>query len=327
MEKNYGDFTTRGMVLAILFALLSSFLVGVFIFCILLRMVPEISPTEAVKISLTVLGSGVAIVYLAIKFRDQRISERGENRGIIDFVDSRFNGAVKLLGEDSHISKIASIYQLVGIADSYPELYGQKVATLLCSYLRSKREADSKIIEEIVWEEIVSRVEDIKIPEARSDWSYYYFNFSGAVFYSKVSLHKVIFKGKVYFDKCTFLENFIIIDSEAFYLDFKESVFSENFLLENVIGCEYLNISDAKFLHNFRIDKFQIDNVLSLDAKFFSQPAGSSEGLMPTLAMGVKRSWEVPGVEGIAELNYVSSQGLEEYNLIIDKHIKDYFLG
>lgn len=89
-------------------------------------------PLELVKVSLTTIGGIGAVGYLVIKYRERAAIERNE-------VDAKLLSAVQQLGSDSSQVRIAGVYALADVADTYGSPYHQRVVDILCGYLRAER--------------------------------------------------------------------------------------------------------------------------------------------------------------------------------------------
>ncbi len=105
---------------------------------------PNHPPTalDLVKVSLTIIGGIGAVGYLVIKYRERDSVERSE-------ADKRLLSAVEQLGSESPQVRIAGVYALADVADTYRGDYRQRVVDILCGYLRTKRGS---------WERIPRRV-------------------------------------------------------------------------------------------------------------------------------------------------------------------------
>lgn len=320
-------FTGRGLILLIAVALLLAVILGALSFKALYLTNPAEKPIDILKVVLTILGGIAATIYLAVRYRTQRISERVENRNAISFLNDQFQKAVDAFGSESHISKISGIYQLVSLADSHPKLYSEKVVNLLCAYIRSYRSKEEIQIEVIVIEEIIKRVENITFPNL-SNWSIYSFNFSGATFYTPLKLYEISFETKVYFENCIFLDYFQLSSSKVFYLDFSESFFHHGFFIEDIEKNDYLSISQCKFLHTCIISLPEKSEVVSWEAVFGVPPELTPNGLFSIKGTG-ERFLNSPlenGKKVFFEKSYESEQSLEECNRIIQTQSDEYFM-
>lgn len=87
---------------------------------------------DQVKTTLTTIGGIGGVGYLVIKYRERSASEQGE-------ADEKLLNAVQQLGDSSAQVRIAGVYALTDIADTYKGTYHQRVVNILCGYLRSDR--------------------------------------------------------------------------------------------------------------------------------------------------------------------------------------------
>ena len=87
---------------------------------------------EAVKSALTAVAGIGGVAYLVIKYR----TEQRETAGI---ADRKISAAVEQLGSDKASTRIAGVYALTDVADTYKGGYRQRVVDILCGYLRSDR--------------------------------------------------------------------------------------------------------------------------------------------------------------------------------------------
>jgi hypothetical protein len=89
-------------------------------------------PLDRIKVTLTALGGIGAVGYLVIKYRERSAFERGE-------ADEKLVRAVQQLGDNSPQVRIAGVYALADVADTYEGPYHQRVVDILCGYLRTDR--------------------------------------------------------------------------------------------------------------------------------------------------------------------------------------------
>lgn len=90
------------------------------------------SNIELFRTSLTIVGGIGAVTYLVIKYRERASLERGE-------ADAKLAAAVTQLGSESPQVRIAGVYALANVADTYGGDYNQRVVDILCGYLRTDR--------------------------------------------------------------------------------------------------------------------------------------------------------------------------------------------
>ena len=89
-------------------------------------------PLDRIKVTLTALGGVGAVGYLVIKYRERAALERGE-------ADEKLVRAVQQLGDPSPQVRIAGVYALADVADTYEGPYHQRVVDILCGFLRTDR--------------------------------------------------------------------------------------------------------------------------------------------------------------------------------------------
>lgn len=87
---------------------------------------------DQVKTTLTTIGGIGGVGYLVIKYRERSASERGE-------ADEKLLSAVQQLGDSSAQVRIAGVYALADVADTYEGPYHQRVVDILCGYLKTNR--------------------------------------------------------------------------------------------------------------------------------------------------------------------------------------------
>lgn len=81
-------------------------------------------PFERIKVSLTMIGGIGAVGYLVIKYRERAGVEHNE-------ADVKLLSAVQQLGSDSPQVRIAGVYSLADLADTYGSSYHQRVVNIL----------------------------------------------------------------------------------------------------------------------------------------------------------------------------------------------------
>ena len=99
----------------------------------------RVAPIEVVKVALTTIGGIGAVGYLVIKYRERASAERDEKASVGRDAEARLLAAVEQLGSDSPQVRIAGVYALTDVADTYKGSYKQRVVDILCGYLRTER--------------------------------------------------------------------------------------------------------------------------------------------------------------------------------------------
>ena len=96
-------------------------------------------PLDLVKVSLTTIGGIGGTGYLVIKYRERASAERAERDAEQDRAEQRLLSGVQQLGSGSPQVRIAGVYSLADVADTYRGEYRQRVVSILCGYLRTQR--------------------------------------------------------------------------------------------------------------------------------------------------------------------------------------------
>ena len=96
-------------------------------------------PLERIKSSLVIIGGIGGVGYLVIKYRQQSGAERDRARLEENEADKKLADAVQQLGSESPQVRIAGVYALADVADTYAGPYPQRVVDILCGYLRTQR--------------------------------------------------------------------------------------------------------------------------------------------------------------------------------------------
>ena len=108
----------------------------------------EASPLDLVKVSLTTIGGIGGTGYLVIKYRERASAERAERDAEQDRAEQRLLSGVQQLGSGSPQVRIAGVYSLADVADTYRGEYRQRVVSILCGYLRTQRGERRTIVNE-----------------------------------------------------------------------------------------------------------------------------------------------------------------------------------
>ena len=144
---------------------------------------------ELLSITLAAVGGIGAVGYLVIKYREQASTEREEARQNEGAADKQLTAAVKQLGSKSPQVRIAGIYALADVADTYgSEKYGvdynKRAVEILCGYLRTVRSDNDEPVESAV----LSILSNHLTPPADSlrnknigPWSRYTIDLRGAI--------------------------------------------------------------------------------------------------------------------------------------------------
>jgi len=103
---------------------------------------------DLVKVSLTTIGGIGGTGYLVIKYRERASAERAERDAEQDRAEQRLLSGVQQLGSGSPQVRIAGVYSLADVADTYRGEYRQRVVSILCGYLRTQRGERRTIVNE-----------------------------------------------------------------------------------------------------------------------------------------------------------------------------------
>ena len=188
---------------------------------------------ELLSTTLAAVGGIGAVGYLVIKYREQASTEREELHQNEGEADKKLNSAVQQLGSKSPQVRIAGVYALADVADTYgSEIHGvdynKRAVEILCGYLRTVRSENDKPVESAV----LSILSNHLTPPANSlsnkkigPWSRYTIDLRGAIlketinfqgaciasldcrqaeFYGKADFTDTHFYGDTYFDESHF---------------------------------------------------------------------------------------------------------------------------
>ena len=119
---------------------------------------------ELLSTTLAAVGGIGAVGYLVIKYREQASTEREEARQNEGAADKQLTAAVKQLGSKSPQVRIAGIYALADVADTYGSEkhgvnYDKRVVEILCGYLRTYRLTNGALdyaTESTIWDVVSS---------------------------------------------------------------------------------------------------------------------------------------------------------------------------
>ena len=144
---------------------------------------------ELLSTTLAAVGGIGAVGYLVIKYREQASTEREEVHQNEGEADKKLNSAIQQLGSRSPQVRIAGVYALADVADTYrSEIHGvdynKRAVEILCGYLRTTRSENDKPVESAV----LSILSNHMIPPANSSsnknigpWSRYTIDLRGAI--------------------------------------------------------------------------------------------------------------------------------------------------
>lgn len=210
-------------------------------------------PLERIKSSLVIIGGIGGVGYLVIKYREQSGAERDRARLEENEADKKLADAVQQLGSESPQVRIAGVYALADVADTYgSEKYGvdydKRVVEILCGYLRTDRLTSSArdyATESTIWDVVSNRT---RTPYASSPgrWSPLDLDIHKTVLVEEVKLgrahiNSIHFQGTTLMSRCS-----LVGLSTTGKADFNGATFSEtaNFSLTKL---GYANFNNARF--------------------------------------------------------------------------------
>ena len=191
-------------------------------------------PFERIKVSLTMIGGIGAVGYLVIKYRERAGVEHNE-------ADVKLLSAVQQLGSDSPQVRIAGVYSLADLADTYGSSYHQRVVNILCGYLR---------VERACWNSLDGT--EVRSHEVKDTSELYYTTNDGPVESTILNvLARHLRKGRVDSRPCLQVKQ-DVADDQLWCdceIDLHGVHFTERVRLGG-ITCRWLNASGAQF-HNY----------------------------------------------------------------------------
>ncbi|MDT0329270.1 pentapeptide repeat-containing protein [Nocardiopsis lambiniae] len=248
------------VVLAVFFFLLISFF-GLFFAWVLMNR-PDVDfpgtlgPKQVEMIMTRVFSVSAAlsaILLLAVTYRKQKVSEKGEQREEIKHFVDLFSSAVEQLSHEHPTVRLAGAKHLALLADSAPDgKYAQHCVDQLCSYLRTPHKdlaswdrngpltgfsdpvegAELRAAYEV--DQMIIRMIRERCLETSeyASWSGCDFDFTGAVIHD-MDLSSAVFKGRVDFRNARFVGGFVDFNKSIFVgasheacIDFSNAVFS-----------------------------------------------------------------------------------------------------
>ena len=220
---------------------------------------------ELLSTTLAAVGGIGAVGYLVIKYREQASTEREEVRQNEGEADKQLTAAVKQLGSKSPQVRIAGVYALADVADTYGSKkygvdYDKRVVEILCGYLRTDRLTSSALdyaTESTIWDVVSSRtrmpytsspgrwspldldihktmlVEEVKLGRAHINS----IHFQGTTLMSRCSLVGLSTTGEADFNGATFSETADFSFAKLGYANFNNAHFE---------SCAYFSSSEFK---------------------------------------------------------------------------------
>lgn len=198
---------------------------------------PEVTPLERVKTTLTTIGGIGGVSFLVIKFRQQDIAEKQHKHSEDERIkaeeaevnrkfeakkleaNKKLVDAVQQLGNKSPQVRIAGVYALADVADTYgSEKYGvdynKRAVEIICGYLRTPRSDDGAVESTIL--RVMTQHLRSDTHSQKNTWSKFKIDLHGANFIetvdlSETKLHSADFRECIFnkgalFRKTEFLE-------------------------------------------------------------------------------------------------------------------------
>jgi hypothetical protein len=226
------------------------------------------NPLDRIKVTLTALGGVGAVGYLVIKYRERAAFERGE-------ADEKLVRAVQQLGDASPQVRIAGVYALADVADTYKGPYHQRVVDILCGYLRTDRllkdaNGDTRYatndegtpdynrplsadgaVESTILSVLASHLRTVCEDDTKpGPWTFCHLNFQGAYITEQTNFKNAHFV-RIDMQNVHFAHNVTISGSRFMqYANFKRVTFSRDTTFSQVIFEQLANFSETSFLNS-----------------------------------------------------------------------------
>ena len=300
--QQFGLFTASGLVLLVGLTVTAGVWIGL---AFLLNhhwpwyRPPGQTPTsnlDLTKVALAVVAGVGAAIGLTVTYRRQRDLERGR-------FDERFAAAAAQLGADSAAQRLAGVYAVGALADEHSERR-QQCIDLLCAYIRLPYDPAAGLLRTVVSEHtwpvgtatgkeqrtyerlpndrdvrlaIISLITSHLRADAKTSWSEYDYDFSGALFDGGDFVESVFSGGEVSFAGSVFSGGEVRFDRADFSgskVSFAGSVFSgsEVSFDGSVFSGSEVRFDDAEFSEgviSFDVAEFY-RGVISFDEAVFS---------------------------------------------------------
>lgn len=207
---------------------------------------PEVTPLERVKTTLTTIGGIGGVSFLVIKFRQQDIAEKQHKHSEDERlkaeeaeVNRKFEAkkleankklvdAVQQLGNKSPQVRIAGVYALADVADTYgSEKYGvdynKRAVEIICGYLRTPRSDDGAVESTIL--RVMTQHLRSDTHSQKNTWSKF-----------KIDLHGA-----------NFIETVDLSETKVHSADFRECIFNKGALFRKTEFLEPTSFAGAHF--------------------------------------------------------------------------------
>lgn len=223
-------------------------------------------PLKFLQIILAIVGGVGAVGYLVIKYRERSDAESSK-------ADQRLLEAVTQLGSDSPQVRIAGVYALADIADTFQGSYKQRVVDILCGYLRADR-SDGDVqqpdastptrfrdaaVESTILSVIASHVHK-KVDSVKS-WSECDFDVHRAVLHEDIPFADTIWKGAFNAERIRFVgKAFFNRASFGDRVDFSGVEFGDEVLFDGASFGDMGVFRGAKFLDQAVFNRVSFGN-------------------------------------------------------------------
>lgn len=223
---------------------------------------------EALKASISIVGGIGGVAFLVIKYRERRDKERELERSDTAEADRKVKDAVELLGSGAPQVRLAGVYALADVADTYLGSYKQRVVDILCGYLRTDRSellVDGKFKDTAVESAIIKVIgnhllkdrEDLEKPvQIFSDeqlWCDCKFEFRGVAFTQEIDWNRIVLHTPIDFSGAKFTREVNLLSAKfSDWVNFESASFGGNLLCGDAVfvsealfaKCEFLGMVD-----------------------------------------------------------------------------------
>ncbi len=278
-----------------------------------------------VKTALTLVGGVGAVAYLVIKYQERQQAKRDEERARREetreedrLINTKMQDAVNQLGSDKVSTRIAGVYALTDIADTYRGGYRQRVVDILCGYLRSDRTSyaldefgntvkdefgrlvksgsSDEAVESTILDmfavhlrkERRSRENEVTVRQQVEDdqlWCDCRFDFHGTAFHGVVSFADFMFENETGFSDVTF-EGTADFSDATFEgtADFSDATFKDMAFFSNATFKDKAEFHGAKFACEVSFFSAMFTDVADLSSATFTDMADLSSATFTDVA-------------------------------------------
>lgn len=290
--------------------------IGVGAFQVLNKAFSPVSGLELLKVILTLIAGLGGVVYLVVRFRTQIITEaedrrkeredirkeREEGRKDLEaqraseqYIEDKLFRGIEMLGAEPVSTKIAGVYALTDVSDTYGGRYKQRVVDILCGYLRTPREDRELVVESTIINLVGERLSErsgIASENPNQSWSSCEFSFRGATIDTEIFWNRGGTQKNVDFRDCRFNQRVELSDFGAGGIYFANSYFRAGLMLNNLRDTQ-VDLTGTTFEKG---DVYIIGSV-EFDWQNQSPPLVYEEGDVLTMIPGYKLS-AVYGFDG-----------------------------